>query len=143
MKDMTTLFEPLSVALAHFVAFVSGQIIDDDYVAWPQRRHQASLQVFDEDRTVHRAINDEGGGKAIEPQPSHKGHGLPMAPGNAADHTTPALGASVKPRHLGRCAGLIDEDQLGRIKSRLIVLPALAGLGHVRPLLLGRAHAFF
>src|SRR5262249_39799976 len=61
----------------------------------------------------------------------------------AADNPATALGPSEKPRHLGRCPGLINEDQLGRIKPCPIVLPALASLRHIRPLLLGRAHAFF
>src|SRR5215813_6544331 len=101
--------------LAHPISLVSRQVIDDDDVAWPQRRRQAFLQIFDEDRTVHRAIDDERSGEAIKPKPGHKGHGLPVAPRNAADNPATALGPSEKPRHLGRCPGLINEDQLGRI----------------------------
>src|SRR5215472_1054157 len=52
--------------LAHPISLVSRQVIDDDDVAWPQRRRQAFLQIFDEDRTVHRAIDDERSGEAIK-----------------------------------------------------------------------------
>src|SRR5262249_17962961 len=83
--------------LAHPISLVSRQVIDDDDVAWPQRRRQAFLQIFDEDRTVHRAIDDERSGEAIKPKPGHKGHGLPVAPRNAADNPATALGPSEKP----------------------------------------------
>ena len=100
-------------------------------------------QIFDEDCAVHRAINDERSGETIKPKPGHKCYRFPVAPWNAADDPPPPLGSAVKPRHLGRCPGLINEDQLGWIKPGLFPLPALAGVRHVRPLLLGRAHAFF
>lgn len=129
--------------VAHLIAFVGRQIIDDDDIAGPQRGYQALLQVFDEDRPVHGAVDNERCGEAIQPEPGHKGHGLPVSPGNAANNPTTAFGPAVEPRHFGRGSGLIDEDQLGWIEVWLIDLPFGAGFGHVRPLLLGRPRAFF
>ena len=51
-------------------------------------------QIFDEDCAVHRASDDERSGEAIKPKPGHKGHGLPVAQGNAADNPATALGPS-------------------------------------------------
>jgi hypothetical protein len=43
-----------------------------------------------------------------------------VSPGNAADDPATAPGASVKTRHLGRCAGLIDEDELCRARPTIV-----------------------
>lgn len=125
------------------IAFVSWQIVDDDDISGPQRWRQRLPNVFDEDRPVHGAVDDEGCCASVQPQPGHKGHRLPVPPGYAADDAATALGAAIESRHFGRGSGLINEDQLGRIEPRLMNLPPRPSLGHVRPLLFGRLHAFF
>src|SRR5258706_10558556 len=129
--------------LAHLFALVSRQIVDDDDMAGPERWNQALLQVLDEDRPVYRAIDDEGRAEAVQSKSGHKGHRLPVPPGNATDHPATSLGPSVEARHFGRSPGLIDEDELCRIEPGLLVLPSRPRLSHVRPLLLGGVHAFF
>ncbi len=59
----------------------------------------------------------------------------------AAAH--PALGAAPQAGHLGRGAGLIDEDELLGIKIGLGVEPGLAAGDDIRPLLLGGVRGFF
>lgn len=47
------------------------------------------------------------------------------------------------PRHVGAGAGFIYEDQAIGVEPGLTLCPRLAGGGDVRPILLGRPHAFF
>lgn len=42
------------------MSLVGGQIVDDDDIARPQRWNETLLKIFDEDRSVHRAIDGEG-----------------------------------------------------------------------------------
>jgi len=60
-----------------------------------------------------------------------------------ADHAATAVSPPAQPRHVGRGAGFIDEDQPCRIESGLIFPPRRARRGDVRPLLLGGVHDFF
>jgi hypothetical protein len=46
-------------------------------------------------------------------------------------------------RHVGLSPGLVDEDQAGRIKPSLILLPLRAPPRHVGPILLAGVQAFF
>jgi hypothetical protein len=57
--------------------------------------------------------------------------------------TLPTFGAATQAGHLGRCTGLIDEDQLLRIEVRLRVEPSLAPRGDVGPFLLAGVRGFF
>jgi hypothetical protein len=54
-----------------------------------------------------------------------------------------AFRAAVKPRHFGRGAGLVDENQLFGIKLRREFAPSLARRRNIGPILLGRVRAFF
>ena len=71
-------------------------------------------------------------------QPGGEGRGLPMAVGNGGAAAHPPLGAAPQASHLGRGAGLVDEDQLLGIEVGLGVEPGLAAQRHIRPLLLVR-----
>ena len=66
-----------------------------------------------------------------------------MAVGNGGPAALAALGPAAQARHLGRGAGLIDEDELLGIELRLGLEPGLAAGGNVRPLLLGGVGGFF
>jgi hypothetical protein len=66
-----------------------------------------------------------------------------MTAGDLADQPPAFRAASIDARHLGAGPRLIDEHQPLRIKARLILLPALARLGDVRPILLGRVLRLF
>ena len=96
-----------------------------------------------EDDAVHRTINDERCGDAIVTQPGDEGHRLPVAMGYGGDQTLAAPEPAAKPRHLGVGAGLVDEDQSGRVERRLSRAPYAPLLGHVRTVLLGRVRGFF
>ncbi len=62
-------------------------------------------------------------------------------PGGPA--TLTALGAAPQTGHLGRGAGLVDEDELLGIEIGLGVEPDLAAQRHIRPLLFGGVRGFF
>jgi len=50
---------------------------------------------------------------------------------------------AVKPGHLGRSAGLVDEDQGIGVEVKLTSEPSPPSRKHVRPLLLGCVRGFF
>lgn len=57
--------------------------------------------------------------------------------------TLAAFQTTVKPRHFGRGAGLVDKDQLVGIKLRREFAPNLARRRDIGPILLGCVRAFF
>jgi len=61
--------------------------------------------------------------------------------GGPAAH--PPLGSAPQAGHLGRSAGLVDEDQLLGIEIGLGVEPGLAAGDDIRPLLFGGVRGFF
>jgi hypothetical protein len=67
---------------AYLLALVSGQIIDDDDVAGPERGNEALAQILDEDRPIHRTVDNERSGESVDPQPGYAGHRLPVSPGS-------------------------------------------------------------
>ncbi len=92
---------------------------------------------------VHRSVEQHGGAQACQAQAGGEGGGLPMAVGNGGPAACPALGAASQASHLGRGAGLIDEDQLLGVEIGLGVQPGLAAEDDIRPLLLGGVRGFF
>jgi hypothetical protein len=66
-----------------------------------------------------------------------------MAVWDRSAATLTAFRAAVKPRHFGRGAGLVDEDQLVGIKLRREFAPSLTRRRNIGPILLGCVRAFF
>jgi hypothetical protein len=66
-----------------------------------------------------------------------------MAVRNFGDQPFPARASSAQSGHVGRSAGLVDEDEFRRVKARLRFFPARAGRAYVLALLLGGVQAFF
>lgn len=66
---------------------------------------------------------------------------MPMR--HSADQAPPDRAPTPEPGQLCRGAGLINEDQSGRIKRSLYLPPGLACRFDVRPLLLGGVRRFF
>ncbi len=119
------------------------QVVHDDDVAGPQGRHQHLLDVGLEADPVHRPVQDHRRGHAIDTQRRGERRGLPVAMRDGRAAALATQGAAPYPCHLGRGAGLIDEDQAVRIKVRLAVGPGAAPLGDVGSLLLGCVRGFF
>ncbi len=66
-----------------------------------------------------------------------------MTVGDGGSTALAALGSAPQAGHLGRGAGLVDEDQLLGIKIGLGVAPGMAASDDIRPLLLGGVRGFF
>ena len=66
-----------------------------------------------------------------------------MAMRDLADASRGAAGAAIEARHLGVQPGLVDEDEAVDVDKALKAAPMAAQGGDVRPLLFGRAQAFF
>jgi len=129
--------------VAHIFVFMGRQIVHHDDVAGFERGHETLFEIGTEDHPVHRLIDHEGRRDRIVAKTGHKGRDLPMAVRDFADQALSALTAASQPRHVGAGAGFIDEDQVRRIKQRLIGLPQHARRGYVRAILLAGVHGFF
>jgi len=70
-------------------------------------------------------------------QPGHEGRGLPVPMRHAGAQALAASAAAMTPRHVGRCPGLVDEDQPLGIEIELAIEPRLALLQDVGAILLG------
>ena len=126
-----------------FGAFVAGEVVHDDDIAGPQLGHEEPGDIGSEDFAVHRFVDNEGGDNAFGGQAGDEGGDLPVTAGRVTSDPL-ALGApAVAPHHVGRHAGLVDEDQPSGGEPRLHRLPVEARLDEVRPQLLGGEQAFF
>ena len=92
---------------------------------------------------MHGAVEDHGGGHALEPEGADEGGRLPVPVRDRGTAAGAAFRAAIAPRHLGRGAGLVDEDQPLGLQIGLGLEPGPAAVGHVRPLLLAGVCRFF
>lgn len=76
-------------------------------------------------------------------QVGDESRGLPVSVGNGADKALAEGATAAHSRHVGGCAGLVDEDQPGWIKTGLAFPPGLPGSLHIRSLLFGGVRGFF
>lgn len=134
--------------LAHRLAFVAGEVVEDDDVACGQGRNENLLDVDLEALAVDRAIEHPRGHDPIVPESGQESHGLPVPERHLAAEPLPLwrpppqrLRVRLGPVDLLR-SSTIDEDQALRINPTLILLPT-ASLGcDVGPVLLAGHHVF-
>ena len=112
-------------------------------VALRQRRDENLLDVSQEGRAVHRAIEQHGRGETGEPEARGEGRGFPMPVRDGRAAALAALGTPAQARHLRGGARLVDEDQPIRIEVGLAREPGEATRGDVRTFLLGSVRGFF
>ena len=115
------------------------QIVHDDDVARAQGGDHELLDVGAEAVAIHRTVQCTGCADLTEPQGGDEGRGLPMAPRHAGNQALAARAASVTPRHVGRSARFVDEDQAFWVQFGLAGMPLRAGRGDIRPILFGGA----
>ena len=113
---------------AHRFGLVAARSVHDDDVASIGRRDQLRFDIGPEGVAVGRTVQNPGSVDPVLPQSGHECEGSPMAEGAPA----------VPGRHVGLHAGLVDEDQLARIRPALKALPPLAAALHVGPVALVR-----
>ena len=88
-----------------------------DDVTGGQCWHQHVLHIGQEGRAVHGAVEHHGRGHAVQPKRADEGGGLPMTMGHRG--TAPLAAPAIAPRHFGRGAGFVDDDQSLRLQVRL------------------------
>jgi len=124
-------------------AFVRRQIVHHDDVAGIESRRQHLFDIGAECGSVHRAVERHRRGQGGVAQGGSEGRGQPMAVRDRGAAALTAFRAAVKPRHFGRGAGLVDENQLFGIKLRREFAPGLARRRNIGPILFGCVRAFF
>lgn len=125
------------------LAFMRAEIVEDDDVAWFQRRREHLLDIGGEEFAVDRPVDHAGSIDPVMPQSRDEGERLPVAIRNLGGETLAFWSPAAQRRHVGLHPGLVDEDQPAGSDSALVGLPALALPGDVRPVLLRRQSAFF
>ena len=128
---------------AHDVRLVGGQIVHHDDVAGLERGSQHLLDPRQECRPVHGTIEHHRRCHAAKPEAADERRRLPMAVRDRGQAAGATLRPTAEPGHLGRRAGLIDEDETLRIKLGLRGAPGSSLRGYVRALLFAGVRRFF
>lgn len=127
----------------HCRLLVHREVIKDDHVAGPERRHEHLLDVGEKAGIVDRAIEDRWRVEAVDTQRGHHGVRLPVAIRGVVAQPDPARAAPVPTDQVGRDAGLIDEDVAARVVQTERVLPTAPRRRDISaPLLVGE-YGFF
>lgn len=69
---------------------VAGQVVENDNLAFAQRRHQLGFSVEEEHPSVHRTIDDPWGIQPVVAQRTDKGLGAPVSEGRVINQALPA-----------------------------------------------------
>ena len=106
---------------------------------WQQRL----LHPSEEPLAIDRPIEDIRGGNLIMPEGCDEGHCQPMSAGSLGEQRLPLAAPAMGWCHICLGPGLIDKDEAFRRRSFLILLPLLAPVRNVRPILLAGEYGFF
>ena len=124
-------------------AFVRAEIVEDDDVAFSERRREHLLDVGGEALAIDGSVEDERRVDPVAAQRRDERHGFPM-PMRSLGHQSAALWTpAAQRRHVRLDPGLVDEHEARRIDAGLPRLPALAFACDVRTILLAGEQAFF
>lgn len=127
----------------HLGLFVHREVVEDDHIAWPERRHEDLLDIGEKRRVVDGPIKDGGRREAVDAQARNHCVGLPMATRRVIAQAHAARTAPIAAQEIGGDAGLVDEDVGARVVQRLRVLPAATRRGDIRPALFVGVYGFF
>lgn len=123
--------------------FVHREIVEDDDIAWPERRHQRLLDVRQKAGIVDRPIEDHRGVDAIAAERRDEGVHLPMATRRVVAQPHPSRAAAIPTQQVRRDAGLVNEHVAARVVQRQRVLPAPARGGDISAALFVGVYRFF
>ena len=129
--------------VAHPVDFVRGKVVRNDDIAGLEGGDEDLLDVGAETDPVHRPVEHAGGREPGDAEAGDERTGLPMPLGGVIGHALAAGAAPIAPKEIGRDAGFIEKDEVGRVKRGRGRRPLRAGGRDVRPVLFGGAHRFF
>ena len=127
-------------------AFVGGQVVQDDDVAFFEGRGELGAHIGLEDSAIHRRVDDPRRGQGAAAQSGDERLGLPMAEGGLGAKALAPVAASARPGHLCVGSRFVDEHQPMRLGPHLglsFSLPRLARLAHVGPIAFAGLKAFF
>ena len=122
---------------------VGRQVVHHHDVAGPQRRDQDLLDIGEEGRAVHGAVQGHRRGHAGQAEGADEGGGLPVTVGNRRPAPLAAGRTAIHPGHLGRGPALVDEHQSLRVEIGLPLEPGEAAPGYVGTRLLGGVRGLF
>ena len=128
---------------SHLRLLVGGQVVEDDDIAGPQRRHEDLFDVREERRTIDGAIEDRGCAEAIEPQCRDHGVRLPVTAGRVIAHTRATRTAAIASDEIRGDATFIEKNVVSKIAERLPLPPAAPLSGDVGPPLFVGVNRFF
>lgn len=138
---------PRSLKIAFgFIAFMAGQIVEDDNVAFLQRRRELGLDIELEHLFRHWSVNDPRRGQSIASKSSDEGLGFPMSKRRSPFQSLTMKRPAAVPRHLCRGCGFVDKNQPVDMlaHARLPVQPPTRpGFAHVIASVLRRQKGFF
>ena len=133
----------LSDSLAHSLALVTAEIVEDDHIAGLEGRDERLLDPGAEPFAVDGPVQNQGRGDRIAPERGDKGQGCLAPMRNLGHQPLTARSPATDAGHVGLGPSLVDEHQALGIKTVLVALPPRPLAGHVRSVLLGRVKAFF
>ncbi len=119
-------------------AFVGGEIVHDDDVAFVEGWSQFFLDISLEDVPVHRGIDDKGRGEPVAAQARDESLRHPMSEWRLRSQSLPFETAAAQTCQLGGGPGLVDKNQAMRFKPHswlALIDPGLAGFLDVWPVL--------
>jgi hypothetical protein len=122
---------------------VGGQVVHHDDHAGPQGGDEHRLDIGEEGGAVHGPVEHHWRGQTAQREGRDEGNRLPVSVWDRRPASLPAGRPPAKPRHLRRCSGFVDEDQVLGVQVRLRVEPGLAPGGDIGPLLLAGVCRFF
>ena len=128
---------------AHGGGTMRGEVVQDHLLARSQGGDEDLADISEEGGSVHRPVEHHRRGHAAGAERADEGGGLPVPVRHGRDAAGSTLRSAVAPRHLGGRAGLVDEDELGRIEVRLRLAPGRPLRGDVGPGVLGGVRGFF
>ncbi len=127
----------------HRRLFVDGEVVEDDDIAAPERRHEHLLDVREERRVVEGAVKDRWRGEALHAQGRDHRVGLPVPTRGMVPEPCPARAPTIPPQEIGGDAGLIHKDIAAGVVERLGGAPAPARGGDIRATLFVGVYRFF
>src|SRR5258708_23733216 len=100
-------------------------------------RDKTPFDIGEEDGSVHRSVDHEGGNDPIMTQTRHQSDGLSVPVWYGPDQSFALAAAAPKPHHVGTAGRFVDEHQPSGVQHELRFPPASACACHVAPLLFG------
>ena len=128
---------------AHAIDLVGAQVVHEDDVVFVERRCKNLLDIGEERRAIHGAVDDVGRSDAIDAQRGNERHRLPMAMRHLRNQALAARTAPVVADHLGGDRCLIDEDETRCFEGRLLGFQLGTCGGDIRTILFGGVQSFF